>query len=68
MNSNYNKIFNQVKNWMNDNPYPDQQQLISLISAYESIPGNQKLNDIEKNNMMSPLHNHLILIISIFRL
>ena len=52
MNSNYNKIFNQVKNWMNDNPYPDQQQLISLISAYESIPGNQKLNDIEKNNMI----------------
>jgi len=50
--SNYTKIYNQVKNWMQDNSYPNQQQLIALINAFEMIPGNEQLSIVEKNSML----------------
>lgn len=51
--SSYKKIYNQVKGWLQDNPYPTQDQMQGLISAYEMIPGNVKLTIAEQKRMIA---------------
>lgn len=57
--TNYQKIYNMAKGWLNDNPFPNQEQLHSLINALEMIPGHVKLTDDEKHRMINEFENML---------